>query len=205
MLSSLKHLLRNTFIAGLVIVLPVGMTILLLKMMFTWFDGLFAPVARQITDTPIPGLGIISTVLIIFGIGLLVTNMLGRAFVSFGEYVLARIPFIGTIYHGAKQLIEVLTSEQRQTFTQVVSVEYPKPGSHALGFVTSEPSGEIQGKFAEPMLNVFIATAPNPTTGFLLIVPKSKAIILPISVEEAMKFVVSGGILQSPGHLLSKI
>jgi uncharacterized membrane protein len=193
--STFRHHIQNKFIAGVVIVVPLGITILLLRMMFRWLDGLFAPLALRLTDRPIPGLGIISTILIIFGVGLLVTNIVGRAFVTYGETLVAKIPFIRNVYSGAKQFLETLTLEQRRAFTQVVLIEYPKKESYTIGFVTGDTKGEIQEKFSEPFVNVFVATTPNPTTGFLLLVPKKDVTILSISVEEGMKMVVSGGII----------
>jgi uncharacterized membrane protein len=194
-LSTIRHKLQNKFIAGFAIVFPIGITVALLVMMFTWLDGLFAPIAHYFTDRPIPGLGIISTFLIIFGVGLLVTNIVGRAFVSFGETLVAKIPFIRNVYSGAKQFLETLTIDQRNAFNQVVLIEYPKKGSYTIGFVTSDTAGEIQENFTEPFINVFVATTPNPTTGFLLLLPKKDARILPISVEDGVKMVVSGGII----------
>jgi uncharacterized membrane protein len=205
MLSSLRHTIRNKFIAGLVIVLPVGITLVLLQMMFRWLDGLFAPLAFRLTERHIPGLGIASTILIVFVVGLLVTNMLGRAFVSFGEYLVTKIPFIGTIYNGAKQFLETLTAEQRQAFTQVVLLEYPKRGSYTIGFVTADTGGEIQEKIPELLLNVFVVTTPNPTTGFLLLVPKKDVVVLPISIEDGLKMVVSGGIIHPPVSLPQQV
>jgi len=195
MLSSFRHTIQNKFIAGMVIVLPIGITVVLLQMMFTWLDGFFSPLAFRLAERRIPGIGIMSTLLIVFVIGVLVTNIVGRAFVSSGEYLVARIPFIGSIYYGAKQFLETLTAEKRQAFTQVVLIEYPKKGSYALGFVTAEPGEEIQEHIPEPLLNVFVATTPNPTTGFLLLVPKKTVRLLPISVEDGIKMVVSGGII----------
>ena len=179
--------------------------------MFTWLDGLFAPIAHYFTDRSIPGLGIglgvISTFLIIFGVGLLVTNIVGRAFVSLGETLVAKIPFIRNVYSGAKQFLETLTIEQRNAFNQVVLIEYPKKGSYTIGFVTSDTAGEIQENFTEPFINVFVATTPNPTTGFLLLLPKKDVKILPISVEDGVKMVVSGGIIypsEQQEHLQEK-
>jgi uncharacterized membrane protein len=200
MLSTFRHTIRNKFIAGVVIVLPIGITLVLLQMMFTWLDGLFAPLALRLIDRHIPGLGIISTILIVFGVGLLVTNIVGRAFVSFGENLVAKIPLIRSVYSGAKQFLETLTAEQRRAFTQVVLIEYPKKGSYTVGFVTADTTGEIQEKISEPLLNVFVATTPNPTTGFLLLIPKKDASVLPISVEDGIKMVVSGGIIHPPNH-----
>lgn len=145
-----------------------------------------------------------STVLIVFGVGLLVTNILGRAFVSFGEYLVAQIPFIRSVYYGAKQFIETLTAEQRQAFTQVVLIEYPKKGSYTIGFVTADTTGEIQKKIPYPLLNVFVVTTPNPTTGFLLLVPQEEVTVLPISIEDGIKMVVSGGIIHPQESLHRK-
>ena len=202
MLSTFRRKIQNKFIAGVVIVFPIGITVVLLGMMFKWLDSLFVPIARQLTDRQIPGLGIglgiISTVLIIFSIGILVTNIVGRAFVTFGETLVAKIPFIRNVYSGAKQFLETLTLEQRKAFTQVVMIEYPKKGSYTIGLVTTDTRGEIQENLLEPFVNVFVATTPNPTTGFLLIVPKKEAKVLPISVEDGIKMVVSGGIIHPP-------
>jgi uncharacterized membrane protein len=194
-LSTFRHHIQSKFITGVVIVLPIGITVVLLGMMFTWLDSLFAPIAFRLMDRHIPGLGIISTLLLIFGVGLLVTNIVGRAFVTFGETLVAKIPFIRNVYSGAKQFLETLTIEQRRTFTQVVLIEYPKKGSYTIGFVTGDTTGEIQENFSEPFVNVFVATTPNPTTGFLLLVPRRDAIVLPISIEDGIKMVVSGGII----------
>lgn len=200
MWSSFRHTLRNKFIAGLVIVLPIGITGVLLQMMFTWLDGFFAPLAFRLTQRRIPGLGIISTAVIVLGVGLLATNIVGRAFVSSGEYFVSRIPLIRNVYYGAKQFLETLTADQRRAFTQVVLIEYPQKGSYTLGFVTAEPIEEIQEHVAEPLLNVFVATTPNPTTGFLLLVPQKDIRLLPISIEDGIKMIVSGGIIHPPGH-----
>ncbi|GAK55415.1 hypothetical protein U27_02248 [Candidatus Vecturithrix granuli] len=182
----------------MVIVLPIGITGVLLQMMFIWLDGFFAPLAFRLTERRIPGLGIISTMIIMFGVGLLATNIVGRAFVSSGEYFVSRIPLIRSVYYGAKQFLETLTAEQRRAFTQVVLIEYPKKGSYTLGFVTAEPIEEIQKHVAEPLFNIFVATTPNPTTGFLLLVPQKDVRILPISVEDGIKMIVSGGIIHPP-------
>jgi uncharacterized membrane protein len=109
--------------------------------------------------------------------------------------VVDKIPFVRNVYSGAKQFLATLTQEQRQAFTQVVLVEYPKRGSYALGFVTTETTGEIREKFSEDLVNVFIATTPNPTTGFLLLIPRNEVKVLPISIEDGIKIVVSGGII----------
>ncbi|MBD3305470.1 DUF502 domain-containing protein [candidate division KSB3 bacterium] len=195
MFATFRHNLRNKFIAGVVIVLPVGITVVLLGMMFQWLDKFFAPLALRLTDRQIPGLGIISTVLLIFLVGLIVTSIIGRAFVSFGEHIVAKIPLIRSIYYGAKQLLETLTAEKRRAFTEVVLIEYPKKGSYSLGFITAETAPVIQENITTPLINVFVATTPNPTTGFLLLVPQKEVTILPISVEEGIKMVVSGGII----------
>lgn len=198
MFSKVRYTIRNFFITGVAIVVPVGVTILALRMMFTWLDGLFAPLAMRLTDRDIPGLGIASSILIIFAVGLLVTNFIGQAFVALGESLVDKIPFVRNIYAGAKHFLATLTQEHRQAFTQVVMVEYPKRGSYALGFITADTTGEIREQFSEDLVNVFVATTPNPTTGFLVLVPRRDVTILPISVEDGIKIVVSGGII-TPG------
>ena len=196
--SKVQHTIRNRFLTGLAIVFPVGVTLVLLQMLFRWLDGLLAPLARRFTDHPIPGLGIVLTLALIFAVGLFVTNVLGRAFVSFGEHLVDKIPLIRGVYYGAKQLLETLTIEQRTAFTQVVMIEYPHKESYTLGFVTGKVNDEMQRVLSEPFINVFVATTPNPTTGFLLLVPQKDARPLAMSIEDGMKMVVSGGIIQPP-------
>ncbi len=197
-MSGLRGSIQKKFIAGVVIVLPVGVTAVLLLMMFTWLDNLFAPIARRFYDTSVPGLGIISTLLIIFGAGLFVTNIFGRAVVALAENLVAKIPIVRNVYSGAKQLLETLTLQQQRAFREVVLIEFPRKGSYSIGFVTTDTSGEIQSKFKEPFVNVFVATTPNPTTGFLLLIPRRAAYVLPITIEDGIKMVVSGGIIHPP-------
>ena len=200
MVSRFRRNIQNTFIAGVVIVFPIGITVVLLGMMFNWLDHLFAPLVLRVAGRHIPGLGIISTLLFIFGVGLLVTNIVGRAFVTYGETLVAKIPLLRNVYSGAKQILETLTPEQRRAFSEVVLIEYPRTGSYALGFVTGDVPGEIQEKFPEPLLNVFVARTPNPIMGFLVLVPRKDVTVLPISVEEGLTIIVSGGIIYPPGQ-----
>jgi len=198
--STFRRNIQNTFLTGFVIVFPISITVVLLVMMFNWLDHLFAPWVFRLTDRHIPGLGIISTLLLIFGVGLLVTNIVGRKLVAVGEILVAKIPLIRNVYAGAKQFLETLTPEQRQgtTFTHVVVLAYPRPDNYVLGFVTGEVPEEIQKKFSEPILTVFIARTPNPLTGFLYLVPRKAVTFLPISVEEGMTIIVSGGLIYPP-------
>lgn len=198
MVSTSRRGIQNKFLTGVVIVVPIGMTVILLRMMFTWLDSWFAPLVFRLFDKRIPGLGIITTILLIFAVGLLVTNIVGKACVSFGEQMVAKIPLIRNVYSGAKQLMETLTTQQRQIFTQVVLLEYPQKGNYTLGFVTSDAPQEIQEKFSEPLLSVFVTKVPNPIMGFLLLVPKKDAIPMSISVEDGLTMIVSGGIIYPP-------
>lgn len=197
-LAAFRRNVRNTFIAGFVIVFPIGITVVLLWMMFNWLDHLFAPVVYRLIDRHIPGLGIIGTLLIILGVGLFVTNIAGRAFVNFGETLVAKIPFIRNVYAGAKQFLETLTLDQARTFAQVVLLEYPRAGNYVIGFITSETPAAIQAEFAEPLVPVFVTRTPNPATGFLFLLPRKNVTVLPISVEEGLTMVVSGGVIFPP-------
>jgi len=205
--ARLRSRLRNIFIAGLLVTLPITITVYILAFLFRWVDSLFSPLVFRILQVPqnptvvwlrehdIPGLGVVVTVALIFLVGLFTKNIVGRRLVASGEELVTRIPVARTIYAGAKQVLEIITSPGSKAFKQVVMVEFPRTGLYSLGFLTSEVKGEPQAKTGEEVLHVFVPTTPNPTSGFLLLVPKKEIIRLDMSVEDAVKVVVSGGVL----------
>jgi uncharacterized membrane protein len=206
--SKLEHKIRNIFLAGILTVIPIAVTFLLLNFIFTQIDPIFQPIILEIIDlvpvlkgrfTYIPGLGIVMTILAIFLVGLFVKNIIGQKLVQLGERILEKIPVVSSIYSSSKQFIQAVSlTGQEDGFRKVILVEYPRKGLWVVGFVTCENTGETQVLTDEDVVNVFIPTTPNPTSGFLLLVPKKDIIPLSMTVEEGLKLVVSGGIVPPP-------
>jgi uncharacterized membrane protein len=193
----MRHRLRNYLIAGFFIVLPVGVTVFVLLALFRFLDSLLGPVFR-LFGVEIPGLGLVSGILLILVTGFMASNVLGRRLVSLFDAVMLRIPFARTIYSATKQFSDTIFQHNRAAFKEAVLIEWPRQGLYTVGFVTGETRGEAQAKTRERVLNVFVVTTPNPTTGFLCMVPESQAIRLEMSVEDALKLVVSAGIVAAP-------
>jgi uncharacterized membrane protein len=193
--SRVRRRLRELFAVGLAVVLPLLVTYLLLRFLFESLDGLLDPIIQGLLGRRIPGLGFLATVAIIFLIGTLTTNIVGRKLVAMTEGLLLRIPLVKNIYGASKQLFDALTLPGKGAFREVVMLEYPRPGLYALGFITATRAEGFQDLVGEKTVNVFIPTAPNPTSGFFLVVPEKSVIPVPISMEEALKLIVSGGLI----------
>jgi uncharacterized membrane protein len=196
--SGLRRRFRELFLVGLAVVLPLLVTYLLLRFLFDGLDDLLDPIIQALLGRRIPGLGLLASVAIIFLIGALTTNFIGRKLVAITEGVLLRIPLVKNVYAASKQLFDAVTLPGKQAFRQVVMLEYPRAGVYALGFITATQAMGFQDLVGEPTVNVFIPTAPNPTSGFFLVVPEKSVIPVPISVEEALKLIVSGGLIVPP-------
>ncbi len=204
MFKKLKHRIRNIFIAGLLIILPVGITYLVLSLLFNNVDKLLSPILTKLLifiDVPIrpgyriPGLGFISTILIVFFAGLLTTNIFGRKLVKLGELILEKIPVVRSIYTAVKQVIDTIAHTNKKAFRQVVILEYPRKGLYSVGFITCDSKGEIQDATGDDMINIFVPTTPNPTSGYLIFASKKDIIPLSMTVEDGIKLVISGGIV----------
>ncbi|GAW93437.1 DUF502 domain-containing protein [Calderihabitans maritimus] len=182
---------------GIVVLLPGATTIYVLWRLFLFLDRLAGDLVYPFTGI-IPGLGLLLTLLFVVLAGLLTTNIVGRKLIAMGEYILLKVPFASTVYRTAKQIVEAFIRQDRRMFREVVLVEYPRPGVYALAFVTGETKGEVRDKVGHDMLNIFLPTTPNPTSGFLLMVPKADVIPLEMSVEEAIKMIISGGLVTPP-------
>jgi uncharacterized membrane protein len=191
----LKRWLRERFLVGLAVVLPLLVTFLLLRFLFDAFDGLLDPLIRATLGRSIPGLGLLATGAIILLIGVLTTNIIGRRVVAMTEGLLLQIPLVKNVYSASKQLFDAVTVPGKEAFRQVVILEYPRAGVYALGFITATQAAGFQDLVGERTVNVFIPTAPNPTSGFFLVVPEKSVIPVSISVEEALKMIVSGGLI----------
>jgi uncharacterized membrane protein len=196
----MKKFFRRYFITGLLIVVPLYVAGYVLVLIVTSMDELLTllpEVARPSTYLPfhIPGLGLLITIVLIFIIGVLARNFFGRALVRFGESLLERIPIVRTIYKASKQFLETFFTSDRESFNRVVMLQFPRKGLYAIGFVTCVTRGEIQLRTGEQTVNVFIPTTPNPTSGFYFAVPEEDIIPLEMTVEEAFKVIMSGGLV----------
>lgn len=189
--------LKKKFLAGLFVVIPVGITIFILKFLFNFADGilgsyldvLFSLIIHH--DLHIPGLGMITGAVVIYFTGLLATNVLGTRLLRYGDELLTRIPLVKSIYSSSKQLIKVF-QEGKSSYRRAVFVEWPRPGVRAIGFVTAEVERD-----GMPMVVVYVPTMPNPTSGFALFFHADEVFDSGMTVEEAVKFVVSGGAVVS--------
>jgi len=185
--------LRTQFLAGLIAIIPIGITIGVLVWIFTAIDGILEPVVRAIFGRSIPGIGFGATVLLIYLIGVIASNVLGKRLLRFGESLLVRVPVVRQLYTGIKQIVQSFRQSGISNHMQVVLVEFPRKGMRTIGFITNESSD----KSGKKLLNIFIPTAPNPTSGFLQIAREEEVIRTDISVDEAFTLVASAGKVSS--------
>lgn len=191
-----KHL-KGTFIAGLFVVIPIGITIFILRFLFNFTDGILGSYLDDLFglifhhELHVPGLGIITGAVVIYLAGLLATNVLGTQLLKFGDVLLSRIPLVKSIYSSSKQLTKVF-QEGKSSYRRAVFVEWPRPGVKAIGFVTAEVE-----RNGVRLVVVYVPTMPNPTSGFALFFREDEVFESGMTVEEAVKFVVSGGAVVS--------
>ncbi len=214
MLQRLKQDLKNDLIAGFLVVIPLATTIWLTITVARWVINLLTRIPKQLN--PFDGLdpiltnvlnlavGLAVPLLSILIIGLMARNIVGRWLLDFGEQVLQAIPFAGSVYKTLQQILETLLRDSKTRFRRVVMVEYPRRGVWTLGFVTGTLSSQLQSHLPQKMISVFIPTTPNPTSGWYAIVPEDETIDLAISIEDAFKVLISGGIV-SPGENPSSV
>lgn len=205
MLQRFKQDLKNDLIAGLLVVIPLATTIWLTITIASWVIDFLTQIPKQLN--PFDGLnplltnllnfvvGLAVPLLCILIIGLMARNIVGRWLLDFGEQVLQGIPLAGSVYKTLQQILETLLKDSKSKFRRVVMVEYPRQGVWSIGFVTGTLSHQIQSQLGKPMLSVFIPTTPNPTSGWYAIVPEEEAIALSMSIEDAFKILISGGIV----------
>lgn len=205
MLQRFKQDLKNDLIAGLLVVIPLATTIWLTITVATWVINLLTQIPKQLN--PFDGLdpilsyclnlsvGFAVPLLCILIIGLMARNIAGRWLLDLGERILQSIPLAGAIYKTLQQILETLFKDSKSKFRRVVMLEYPRHGVWSLGFVTGTLSPQLQSHLNEPMLSVFIPTTPNPTSGWYAIIPENEVTNLPISIEDAFKVLISGGIV----------
>jgi uncharacterized membrane protein len=197
----LRARFRRILIGGLLILAPLALTVFVLVQVFRWMDGIFAPLIDRVLanvlqqDIHIPGLGLLLTFLLVLLLGWLSTNVFGRRVLLLFEALVRRIPVAKSIYGATKGILEAVSHDQTEAFKRVVLIEYPKANIFALAFVTGGARWRAVDERFSDLLLVFVPTTPNPTSGFLLLVPRAEAIDLPVSVEEGIRMVISGGIL----------
>jgi uncharacterized membrane protein len=192
--------IRRYLIAGLLVWLPLWVTFVLIKFLGGLMDDSIRLLPQryqpeQWWGEPLPGLGVILTIALIFITGVLTANLVGRKVVGGWESLLERIPVVRSIYSAAKNFAEIVFSDSGVAFSKVLLVEYPRKGIYTLTFQTASEVGEIQARTGEDVVACFVPTTPNPTSGFIIVVPKSDAIELDMEVEEAVKLVMSLGVV----------
>lgn len=194
---------RRYLVAGLLVWVPLGITLLIIGFLIDLMDRslLVLPASWHpdaLLGFHIPGLGALLSLAVVMGTGVAVTNLLGRHTIAFGERFLARIPVVRTIYSAAKQLTETIFNGTGKSFRRVVMVEYPREGCWTLGFVTADGMEEASRKAGRTLVNVFVPTTPNPTSGFFLMFPRDHVIELDISVDAGIKLIISAGAVVPP-------
>lgn len=207
MLTKIRGVLKKYFITGLLVTLPLGLTYWILKVLLQSMERLIGNPIQRYLEIYIPGMGIILLVTLILLIGILARNLLGRKLGELGETMLHKIPLVRPIYKFVKQLVNTIFMQNQATPSAVVLVEYPRLGIYSIGFVTSETRGEVQEITEETLLNVFIPTTPNPTSGFYLLFPKEQVTYLNMTAEEGAKLIISAGMVtpqQGPGYPTDK-
>jgi uncharacterized membrane protein len=196
--------LRRYLVAGLLIWLPLAATILIFRLLLNFSERLLfwlpGSIREILLDYPIPGLGAILAVLMLLLTGILGANLLGRRLVGAYERLLDRIPLVRSIYASVKHFAEIVFSEDGTSFKKVLLIEYPRKGIYSLCFLTSEQPREVQHRTGEEVVTVFLPTTPNPTSGFMMFVPRKDITELDMAVDDALKMIISLGIVVPRWH-----
>lgn len=199
--SRLMSKLKAYLFTGILVTAPVTITFYMVYKLIVFIDISITSLLPENINLGdffpfnVPGIGLVVLIIGLIVIGMFTTGYIGNLFVRLGEYIVSKMPFISSVYSLLKQVFETFFSNKKQSFNQVVLLEYPRKGIWILGFVSAKTSGETVEKLQTDMLNVFIPTTPNPTSGFLIFVPETDVIKMDMSVEEGLKFVISCGIV----------
>ncbi|MFI5016286.1 MAG: DUF502 domain-containing protein [Hyphomicrobiales bacterium] len=198
--------LRGYFFAGVLVTAPLAITVYIAWLLISFVDervfSVIPPVYNPETYLPfsVPGIGLILMVLVLTLVGALTAGYLGKLVLRLSERLLNRMPVVRNIYGTAKQIVETVMNNKTSAFREVVLVEYPRRDIWTIGFITGRSMDEIAEIGGEPLVNVFVPTTPNPTSGFLLFLPDQDVHRLPMTVEEAVKLVISGGLVTPPAR-----
>ena len=192
--------LRKYLITGLLVWLPIVVTVLLFRFLITLMDQTLILLPSSVRPESLigftlPGLGLILTLLVLLVTGIFAANIVGRSMVNFGEKIFKRIPVVRSVYTASKNFAEIVFSDTGQSFKKVLLIQYPRKGLYSLAFQTSTSLGEVQKKTGSDVVCTFVPTTPNPTSGFIIIVPKEDVIELDMEVDEAFKMIVSLGVV----------
>jgi uncharacterized membrane protein len=196
--------IRAYFLAGILVTAPVAITLYLAWAVIDLIDNSVSRLLpaqynpENYMPFSVPGLGVVIVILTLTLIGAFTAGVIGRLVIRMGEGVLARMPIIRSVYAATKQIMETVLANQSAAFREVVLLEYPRRGIWTLGFISGQTHGEVRDLSADDVVNVFVPTTPNPTSGFLLFVPRSDLHVLSMTVEEGIKMVVSSGIVTPP-------
>lgn len=197
--------MKRYFITGLLIWVPLGLTAWVLKFLISTMDQslLLLPdrlQPEQLLGINIYGIGTILTLLIVFITGLMTANIIGQKLLSFWEGVLWRIPVVKSIYWSIKQVSDTIFSSKGEAFRKALLVQYPREGSWTIAFMTGQPGGDVANYLKGEYISIYVPTTPNPTSGFFLMMPKSDVIELDMSVDEALKYIISMGVVPPNGN-----
>ena len=193
--------IRTYFLTGIIVTGPIGITIYLVWLIIAFIDNRITPLIPDRYNPEfylpfnIPGLGLVVVLVGLTLVGFISVHFLGRTFFRIGENLVNRMPVVRSVYGALKQIFETVLAQSSTSFREVVLVEYPRRGLWALAFVTSVTKGEVQRLTEKDVVNIFLPTTPNPTSGFLLFVPRNDLISLNMTVEEGIKMVISGGLV----------
>ena len=202
-ISKIFKKISNNFFKGILISAPVIITFYIAWGLIKFFDKQASPLLGTF-PYEIPGFGLIAVFIFFALIGFITTGLFGRMFSSFFEKILSKMPVLRNIYSGLKQLFEAILTSKSNSFREVILIEYPRKGIWAMGFLTGDTKGEVNRKTTNQLVNKFLPTTPNPTSGFLLFVPKKNIIRLSMTVEEGIKMIISAGML-TPSENQKKI
>lgn len=193
--------IRGYFLTGIIVTAPIGLTFYVSFLFIGFIDSKvrnIIPVKYHydnILPFEIPGIGLLIVFIMLTFIGFLTAGIIGRYIIKLGERIIARLPIIRSVYGALKQIFESVLKTSSKSFREVVLIEYPRKGIWAIGFITGDTKGEVQETSKDELVNVFLPTTPNPTSGFLLFVPRKDLRVLNMNVEEGIKMVISGGIV----------
>lgn len=191
---NISTVIKRYFLSGVLVVVPLIVTYMVLRFLFDALDGVLQPILQKLVGIYIPGLGVIATLVLIAIAGILTRNYVGEKLVELGDKLLAHVPLIRPIYSGAKGLLEATTGKSTSSFKEVAVIEYPRKGTYTICFIAQHIELEVEGR-ARRFTTVFIPSSPTPFTGWSILVPFEEVTAIDMTVEAAIKFLVSGGVV----------